>query len=325
MELWKDHYYYRSGVKWMPGKSKDVIDYSVDKIRPLFCEKEKVEVSEFNYEGFYSELNSSDDLQKSAQLFIQYIIKQKLKLTTENISKSLVYRDFKEPIIEASKNGFEVHIASLNHDLLVEELFHSEPLFSDGFLVEAKEPLNVRRTIGPSEEDVYEPVREFTKTNWSKINLYKLHGSIDLYSVQNDETFFKCPFHPDWVIDSSGKYKGVNFQPLFVTGKKPNDLYLSHKLISKLYEKYSNSLVTSEKLIVIGYGFEDDVVNDIIIDKYLECEGTEVYIVDKNEDKSVVESKVFSKLSSINKEGVKIFNDGFEGFVLTDEFKNLFV
>jgi hypothetical protein len=172
----------------------------------------------------------------------------------------------------------KVTITTLNHDLLIEFLLESVlgQSYSDGFTKDQKvlfssdgKPLNVF-------QDVFK----------ESISLIKLHGSIDTYKyvcydekphtstvvATGDYFYFKTlnyyeKQHPERFDSTSGKkVQSFHFEitPQFITGTNKPPLINSDKMYSVLYNKLCSDILSSENLLLIGYSYGDQHVNDQI-------------------------------------------------------------
>ena len=134
-----------------------------------------------------------------------------------NITK---YSNFKT-VVSSLETDYDVNVHTLNHDLLFEKLFWGE--YSDGFSYDmtfyyCKQPKRILKYNG-----------EYHCKN--KIALYKLHGSIDYYTMHNvhsETNVIKNANTPDYIkipdnINRSclkgenGEYIN-NLYPAFLTG-----------------------------------------------------------------------------------------------------------
>ena len=170
------------------------------------------------------------------------------------------YIDFASIISNLCLCGSHIDIFTLNHDLLVERILQNWGIiYNDGF------DHNNAKKIG--KQSFYDENTNMYEKG--SVNLYKLHGSIDLYKYTEKDS---NGYHYAKVIngDSFMMSDETIFDPFpyFLTGttaklKEYNDKHIAH-LIS-LFEK---ALVKSQNLIMIGYSGNDDGINEIILKNY---------------------------------------------------------
>ncbi|SFA38301.1 SIR2-like domain-containing protein [Pedobacter suwonensis] len=164
----------------------------------------------------------------------------------------------------------QLNIFTLNHDLLLERIFDHEKIsYCDGFSTNGKILLGSRNQKLPV----------FSNSFYGPINVLKLHGSIDLYKYNyiretnryKGYDYFKTLDYRDkhyaTDVDDSGKVV-QNFTPQivpqFITGASKMDIINSNNMYRELYERFSQELIKSEKLIIIGYSYQDDHINSVI-------------------------------------------------------------
>ena len=137
-------------------------------------------------------------------------------------------------------------------------------------------------------------LRRFTNTFTSRINLYKLHGSIDQYSVNNLLDQFeviKIPYGvaPYTVFEERVSGTGQIFSqrqdilifPYFLSGTNEKvKSYTTTSYFSPLMEQFQINLRNSEVLIVIGYGFKDSMINEFISNNFSSKERKLMIIID---------------------------------------------
>lgn len=141
-----------------------------------------------------------------------------------------------------SDKSFRLDICTLNNDLLIEQYFgehHEIPWrgFYNG------------KWIGIDAEDRLD--------KFGRINLYKLHGSIDWIRVESGEIYeetkfpeeekeYMEPFHNPYVIFGQGT-KTISVEPFF-----------------SLMKKFNEMLRIKQYVFVIGYSFFDPYINNLL-------------------------------------------------------------
>jgi hypothetical protein len=185
-----------------------------------------------------------------------------------------------------------VNIFTLNHDVLVENLFVQNKIdFSDGF---TNEPFRFQYRLNQTRNPIRD-FRHFTNTFKSNINLFKLHGSIDLYYLRERESgkpeFVRTKnielpyvvFDSNYIDSKSDNKYDSHPYPQFLSGKDSKKFYLKTPYFKEIFNSLKRSIIHTEILIIIGYSFEDDHVNQILketISKRGFNSGLKIIIVD---------------------------------------------
>ncbi len=210
-------------------------------------------------------------------------------------------------IKELGKKYKKVDIHTLNHDVVFEAFNKSDYLnseLSDGF-VELGSPyyykLSYQGKYNKNLNNRYLRISQFKNVYNKRFNLYKLHSSIDYFPFHNHYgtgvtqtiEFVKTNMN----IIPSNLYKEqlnknseleyfncwINYQPDFLSGKKSKiKRYGEPEYFKKVFEHFENNLKTSEMLIIVGYGCNDEEVNNIIY-KNFPIGKKPVYITCKNQ------------------------------------------
>ena len=137
-------------------------------------------------------------------------------------------------------------IATLNHDLLIEKVLSNESIkYIDGF--------------GQPDGDVrwFEP--ELYDNPDTKINIFKLHGSINWYRFRTEEdgkTIYKygCITNIDYehCKDSEGKMmNNLDHKPMFLTGSYNKMYDYGFGVFSKVHHKFFDRLSNCDIIIMI--------------------------------------------------------------------------
>jgi hypothetical protein len=210
------------------------------------------------------------------------------------------YAEFLELLDELGKEN-KIHIHSLNHDLSIEQLSHSETIgneFADGFQ-ELGSPYYGDHFHYDQKENKTKAVltvrlKRFTDDFSKKYSLYKLHRSVNNYefNFENKEyAMVKIPYGVQKhnirkeYFHQKGKrdYYEDNFQiiPDFLSGTSTKILSNDKKLYYKpLFNHFTVNLIESDFLIVIGYGFGDKKINEYLIDAFLVDEKKRMIVID---------------------------------------------
>lgn len=252
---------------------------------------------------FRTETNSDTDntnlLSRFHNTFNQLLASQFMRWP-ENKPLSRPYSKYSEFLtyIESINDTFDnFYVHTLNHDLLFEELSHSDAFpggISDGF-DDTGSPFyskdNDNKTVR---------LRRFTNSFVKKYRLYKLHGSIDhyIYNFQNKEfESIKVPYGVS-TIDLKKEYTTKdgkiemdkcfwNYYPDFLSGTKTKiDSYEEQHYYKPIFNHFQSNLKNSDYLICIGYGLADLKVNEFIIDNFLSDKSKIMIVISPSKPKS---------------------------------------
>lgn len=201
---------------------------------------------------------------------------------------------------------YDVKVHSLNHDLffeyVVSQLSGLFQHFSDGFQIEGSPYYgNLYHTfnIGTQQEiqkSYYVKLAHFTDTYDTALCYYKLHGSIFntiVYSIERGMAQKPVRIRNNYGISrylmeqldaTTGKFSftGVHDEvsPDFLSGTTNKmRYYTKDAYYMKLMEHFKDNLMTSDVLVVIGYGFQDEGINSNLENQFLSA-GKKMYVID---------------------------------------------
>lgn len=193
------------------------------------------------------------DLFAETENYIRHMAWRKLSEVT--IGQTAYLSLFKDALLD--KNMHVVNIATLNHDLLLENyLFQQQVLFNDGF--------------GKTKRGVRYWENSFAERN----NFLKLHGSINWFTLQPDHgSWFdqKIGIVLNGDIDhpkspSGNMMRSQPPEPLILTGTFNKITEYTGSIYNDVYFAYKNLLKNTRYLIVSGYSFGDKGINSAIIE-----------------------------------------------------------
>ncbi|HDY7658561.1 TPA: hypothetical protein ACX3E3_002097 [Vibrio parahaemolyticus] len=200
-------------------------------------------------------------------------------------------------------------IYSLNHDLIIEELcsFYEIPL-KDGFYSNREHGYS---RLGPfrvaTKNELQQHDLDFFDSNDTGINLVKLHGSFDIFAIEDKGKYLKSvgnsqlgsyvrairkierisverckesrfrPVNELFVLDDFGQSQFLR-RSLLTGGNKFSDKF-EQIAPKELFEEFKCRIQSIRELIVIGYGFGDEHVN-IVLANWLNISGTKLVICD---------------------------------------------
>ena len=160
-----------------------------------------------------------------------------------------------------SAEQFSLQMFSLNYDTMFEKIFNNEHehLIDIGFSPD--------QWVG----DFKDP------ESTAKLNLYKLHGSVDWYFDKEKE------------MVKSGQ---INKNPLVIFGS--GSKIQSYDPFLSLLGTFSETLKSVNLFVVIGYSFQDRYINNILIQNLSADVNKKMLVVDPNisEDKSDFINKI---------------------------------
>lgn len=169
-----------------------------------------------------------------------------------------------------------VDIITLNHDLLMEYLLTNviSKSYSDGF---TKNQQILKSFEGES-------LNLFQNDFSDPINLIKLHGSIDTYryAIANEKGSIVNPTGEYLYFkthDYDEKQKPIrhnpdngeivqrfhwDIDPYFITGTRKKEIISKPGIFKSLFMQFRIRLMKCRSLLIIGYSFNDDHVNEVI-------------------------------------------------------------
>jgi hypothetical protein len=218
-------------------------EYETAAVMPLA----KQLVSSDYVEGDYSRLI---ELSQLAHRYVADTVRQMLDCPPVRLDHLAV-------IVEACKRLSRVDLATLNHDLVLENALDGAAIFyGDGF------------------EQIDEDVR-FWVDNWGQasVRLMKLHGSLDWWGHEVPDEQWRgwvtaryCgddPIHP--------KRLGVTLEypqdlrPILLTGTFDKILAYETWIFPDQHLRFQEALRETSRVVVIGYGFGDKAINTRLI------------------------------------------------------------
>lgn len=235
------------------------------------------------------------------------------------------------------KNGL-LNIFSLNHDVMTEELCNYYKIqYKDGFRKNAAHKYNqVGEFKVATEKEFTENKLDFYSPDDVGINIFKLHGALDIFAIEDKEKYLKIDsanFGDNlWLMNKIEKHSrdfctrscmGRGINELFVEDDSGELQFLRRSLLSGghkftgrfeqiapigLFDEFKNRISDSRELIVIGYGFGDEHVNKIILDWIEKFEEAKIIICDPFRDNPPSFAAAF-------KEKIEIRKLGFIGFL----------
>lgn len=215
-------------------------------------------------------------------------------------------------ILQKWRNDHVIHVHTLNHDMLFESFRRTEYLsgmISDGF-DEFGSPY-----YGILEKDnAHYNVRleRYTGRYNTPIRLYKLHGSLDYvlyyrtkdYGILVPDKYVKVRHGIGYgqLLKARKSKIGYEQYPFalhsdFLTGTTSKiQRYDESLLYRKLFKKFRNNLQKSEMLLIIGYGFKDMKINEMVLENF-DFRNKQIIIVDPY---PTIDTKIFVSKTNAN-------------------------
>jgi hypothetical protein len=197
------------------------------------------------------------------------------------------------------QNQSKIEIFSLNHDLIIEELcsFYKIDL-KDGFYSGREHGYkNLGEFRSINKDELTNKKLDFFEENEVGVNLLKLHGSFDIFAIDDKNSYLKSVGDGSFgsfvsairnieseslAVCQKMKTRGTN--ELFVNDSNGELQFLRRSLLSgghkfkdtfeqiapiSLFEAFKKRINKVQELVVIGYGFGDEHVNDVLL-KWME-------------------------------------------------------
>lgn len=196
------------------------------------------------------------------------------------------YDEFRKYLNGISNGDSIVNIHTLNHDLLFEYFCGSTDLnnkFTDGF-TDKGSPYFGEIEVNNKIKKVYKVRLKYFSNNYSKaVRLFKLHGSIDVYSFNlgnpnHDKTRIKTDygvsdFYKEITNPETSEIKYINGYsgnyPDFLSGTTEKLRSYGNEYYDIIFNHYKSNLEEADKLIIIGYGFWDSGINKILLEQFI--------------------------------------------------------
>ncbi len=204
---------------------------------------------------------------------LDYLVNDLLTFNKDLFKTKIIdnYQPFLNLLRSLQKQFDIVNIFSLNHDLLLENIFNSELNFEfcDGFQFNGS-----RYFIKKKDREIR--IKRFNNKFDKQVRLFKLHGSIDnyIYNFSLPFQMVKIPkdlYAPSLYRETRKGSKWIEeqcwtlYQPNFLSGTTTKIFkYDKHEFHIIQFKHFQKSLKNSRLLISIGYGLQDDKINEFI-------------------------------------------------------------
>lgn len=269
---------------------EDFFDYYIDLLRGVNSDVDYTSFCSTFKNEFGEESDDRQLLNEFNQTFQQLISGELYKKVegVHHIGGYPGYGKYLQALQLIGENNI-THIHTLNHDLHMEQLEHTDQLafkFSDGF-IELGSPYYVRH------KGYKIRTRFFDDKYDTRFRLYKLHGSVDniIYIFNQEKKAIKHIFGTNYTEylreyrDISGTLKYHDFPwnwfPDFLSGTTvKTQRYGDPYYYEKVFNHFRANLQCSKLLIVIGYGFGDAEINRLISEEFISREDVKMVVID---------------------------------------------
>lgn len=184
----------------------------------------------------------------------------------------------------------QIHVHSLNHDMLFDFMAGSmSGLFQhycDGF-AEAGSPYfgELRYQPGNTEEfykTYHVWLQHYTGNYDKRLSFFKLHGSVNYYQMYKHGDQQPVTIKQDFGVGEVLLERFDEFKqryvyespfserfPAYLTGTTQKITQYGNAFYQELFANFRDNLEHSDKLVVIGYGFQDAGINELLDKHYL--------------------------------------------------------
>ncbi len=177
------------------------------------------------------------------------------------------------------ENEYDLNIATLNHDILLEKTLTNNSIpYCDGFV------LNKNACIRE-----FDP-RIFTLSN--KIRLLKLHGSIDWKGYGGLQNYVVGIPQDGFIEHGFLDFGGPHEDPVILAGTHNKLEAYVYGIYSDLFAEFVRLLWNSMIVICCGYGFGDRGINSRLINWLRLDEGNVMIVIDPH-GKDIISGKEF--------------------------------
>lgn len=185
------------------------------------------------------------------------------------------------------KNIGQINIVTLNHDLLIERYLKEINCdFTDGFT----EP----------DGDICYFKPQLYESQTGKVNLFKLHGSLDWYRVRDYveeenttyDLYAKLVGKDHWRCkNSKGKMLSpLESYPIFITGTYNKQSDYSYGIVRYVHLKFFEKLSNTNIIIMSGYGWNDKGINTYLFEWIMTSQNRKIILLHEDPE-SIKDSK----------------------------------
>lgn len=256
----------------------------VNNMEPILA----IQISHYNQTRNYSEeVRNLQELCFKSLYYIESIVNQLIFEGSSDLEK----KDFSHfNWLDQSIKFFDVQqIATLNHDLVLETFLVLQRIsYSTGF------------SISDRKSSIY----QFNWQKKEKLPLLKLHGSLGWHifkknngrqiiyrDTQKNKNLFNGFFEFNGNRDNSEEMQDWYSMKIMGTNSKPKKY--ARSIYLDLFHHFISYLSNSNLLIIIGYSFSDQAVNNYIYEQMLLNQELKIIVVSTDKEKIVINSQIF--------------------------------
>lgn len=295
----EEHFHYETFYDFYSGYlTKKENEETIEEFCYNFCEKHELKQnSSLGYHNMVSDFNRTFNQLLASQL-------QKSKYFNDYSTSGYPPYDTFIRFLIRILDICDIKFHSLNHDLFFDWLGQKHTYlwqhFTDGFQLE-NSPFygTFNHVFNPSTDKevnktYYVKLERFVDKFDKPLSLFKLHGSIsntliytpgskqEIVRLKDDYGIYQ--FYMEFQDEETGKYSFKHLwneaAPDFLSGStNKTRFYTGDPYYKKLFNYFKQNLLESEKLIVIGYGFKDNGINDYIENNFL-VHGKTMIVID---------------------------------------------
>ena len=259
------------------------------------------------------------------RLAVSHILEVIFEKSRAQIDPTNPYIDFVQDVVR--KFSGPIHFGNLNYDTL---LMSALLTVASGEVTDlADGRTNVPVSAGDYHffaKQLRQSVHDFPSTEQSRIRLLQLHGSLTFWTDSDEQLFIKVSAEDLRRIDQWSLIRSNQNQarPVVVlTNQQMKFEKVKKYPFSLSYSMFERGLVSSQKWLIAGYSFRDDVTNQMLHNVYRAAsKKPEVLVVTKGEDPSA--ELISETLGSIGARGAgnaTVFRDGIQELIASDTWK----
>jgi len=276
---------------FLEGGQNPVMDKFIKSIQPLLSQQ----ISLYNQIKTFPELVL--DLQELCSKSIDYIEDIVHQLISEG-GQNLENADFShfDWLNKSIKNYQVQQITTLNHDLVLENFFKNNGIsYTTGF---------------EKNEDTKSATYQFNWATKDKLPLLKLHGSLDwnaFQSVGKIQIKYRDLRNVDYINgrlqlpngDTDTSEMMQDWHSMKVMGTESKLIKYSQSVYPDLFHHFIEYLKNSDYLVIAGYSFGDQAVNDYIYEQMMLNPKLKIVVIHPNKNSIANNSKILNHTDNL--------------------------
>jgi len=304
-----------------------------------FCAsfRTKYKIDDDNLNNVVNLLLSFDNI--FTQLLANKLSRRKLNENGVHYGNYAPYDQFLKYLEFLINSGYIIHLFTLNHDILLDHMCANTGLwesYSDGYDDQGSPFYGDLKIIDKADDNPEIPqitnvykvrLKRFENKYDKQIRLYKLHGSVDTHVINIrglDRPRIKNMFGVhDFFVEKEGT-KGTlsyersfsNTSPDYLSGTTEKLRSYADPYYEVLFNHFKTELPNCMTLVVIGYGFWDSGINDMLEEGIFKT-GVPVTVIDPYKPRGPLFQKYQDSIIHIVKSLHEINVDDFKGSIST--------